>query len=247
MSSTTTSYSCASDIQSASSPRPATSAARPSRRSPRRIRLAIRCSSSTISTRIDYILASFALVRHAHELEALVAAGDHFFLHLTEAGDVVLLLKLRFDGAPLDRRERLAERPRRNVQAREEPAHAGRAGGVGRVVILPVDGAGSRPTAHDHARLGAVDTRLPRIACTHETAVLQLERVLAHVPDIPLLVLRIPVERPLERLSALRDGVAYDGASHAEDVLDLMRHDHVVRLCDAVADAAIVEGRPGLE
>ena len=43
---------CASAIQSASSPAGATSAASPSVTRPRRIRLAIRRSSSTISTRI---------------------------------------------------------------------------------------------------------------------------------------------------------------------------------------------------
>src|SRR5438046_4547214 len=78
---------------------------------------------------------------------------------------------------------------------------------TGWVVLLPVAVARLRIAGHDDSRLGAVDARLPRVACLDEVSVVQLEGVLAHVPDVALLVLRVPVEGPLDRTSAFGDGI----------------------------------------
>jgi hypothetical protein len=49
--------------------------------------------------------------------------------------------------------------------------------------------------------------------------VLELERVLSEVPDVPVLVLGVEVERALDRPSAFGDRVADDSRGDAEDLL----------------------------
>src|SRR4029078_1903780 len=92
-----------------------------------------------------------------------------------------------------------------------------------------------------------VHTGLPGIARANKATVLQFQRLFAHVPDVSLLVLRVPIERALHRHSVLGDGVAYDGAANPEYALDLTRHDHVVGLRDPIADATKVKAGAGLE
>src|SRR5207249_9367461 len=92
------------------------------------------------------------------------------------------------------------------------------------VVLLPIGLAGLWAARHDDPGLGAVDAGLPRVGRLHELAVMELARVLAEVPDVPQLVLRVPVKRPFDRLAARANGVAHDRAGHAEDLLRLVRH-----------------------
>ena len=96
---------------------------------------------------------------------------------------------------------------------------------------------------------GAVDAGLPRVARLHEPAVLELPRVLAHVPDVARLVLRVPVEGLLDRRAALGHGVADDGAVDPEDPLRLVGDDLVVglRRLAVLGDALVVEAGARLE
>src|SRR5262249_51440627 len=116
-----------------------------------------------------------------------------------------------------------------------------------RVVLLAVNGPGARSPAHDDARLGPVHTGLPGVACADQATVLPFERVLAHVPDVSALVLRVPVERALDRSSVLGNRVAHDRAANPEYPLDLTRHDHVVRLPRPVFNPSKVKRGAGPE
>src|SRR5262245_16535328 len=138
------------------------------------------------------------LVRHADQPKELVAAADDLFLDVSDACRVVLRLQLRLDGAPLDGAKRPSVGARRDVHGRvlsEYPRLVERA--AGRVVLLPVDVAGRGMGFHNDPGLPALDSGLPGVTRPYEPAVPQLERSLAHVPDVPLPVLGVPVERPL--------------------------------------------------
>src|SRR6266545_561384 len=87
---------------------------------------------------------------------------------------------------------------------------------TGWVVLLPVAVARLRVAGHDDSGLRAVDPCLPGIACSDEVSMLQLEGFLAHVPDVALLVLRIPVEGALDRAPVFGDRIPDDRASDAE-------------------------------
>src|SRR5262245_38490302 len=161
-------------------------------------------------------------VRDANELEALVPAGDHPLLDLTDPRGVVLLFELRLDRAPLDRPERSSVRPGRHLHQRDGPQHACLVEpAAGRVVLLPIDVARLGVPFHDDPRLAAVDRGSPGVARPHEPAVLQLQRVLAHVPDAAVLVLCVPVEGALHGPPPLGDRVANDRAPDSEDLLRL--------------------------
>ena len=71
-------------------------------------------------------------------------------------------------------------------------------------------------------------------------SILQLERVLAHVPGVALLVLGVPVEGSLDRVPALRHGVAQHRAGHSGDGLRAVEDHLVVDLRGAAPDAAVV-------
>src|SRR4051812_39661563 len=86
-----------------------------------------------------------------------------------------------------------------------------------RVVLLPVGVADPRMAGHDDPGLPALDPRQPRIAGPDHAAMLLLQRELAHVPDVALLVLRVVVEGPLDRDPALGYRVPHDGGLDAED------------------------------
>src|SRR5205823_4402471 len=118
---------------------------------------------------------------------------------------------------------------------------------TGWVVLLPVAVARLRIAGHDDSRLGAVDPRLPRVACLNEMSVLQLQRVLAHVPDVALLVLRVPVEGPLDRAPVFGNRIPDDCAADAEDPLGLTSHDLIVGLRSLSTNPLVVKNRAGLE
>src|SRR5436190_10169273 len=184
----------------------------------------------------------------ADQLEPFVAALGHLLLDLADSGHVVLLLKLRFDRAPLDCGERLPKGPVRHFHAHAEPEHAPliqRA--AGRVILLPVHLVRLRVAAHDDPRLGSVDPSLPGVTCADESAVLEFSGVLPHVPDIALLVLRVPVERSLEWFPILRDRVAHNSAHHSQNPNGLTGYDHVVDLRGLAFEALVMERRARLE
>src|SRR3954464_5612414 len=186
-------------------------------------------------------------VRHADELELLVGSLHHALGDLTDSGRVVLVLGLGLEWTALERDQQPGEGSVGDRQAAVAPQHACLVEGLaGRVVLLPVGVARPRFCGHDDPGLSAVDARLPGVAGLHEAAVLALEGVLAHVPDVALLVLRIPVVGPLDRPSVLGDGVADDGALHAENPFGPTQDDLVVGLRSGSADALVVERGPGL-
>src|SRR5204863_7802961 len=123
---------------------------------------------------------------------------------------VVLLLGLRLERAAFARDEQPLEGAIRNGQASVEPENTRLVEGLARrVVLLPVGVTGPRVRRPDDPGLGPVDARLPRGAGLDEAAVLELEGILAHVPDVALPVLRIPVVGSLDRVAVLGDGVAH--------------------------------------
>ena len=76
---------------------------------------------------------------------------------------------------------------------------------------------------------------------------LEIEGVLAHVPHVALLVLRVPIERSLHRLPMLGDRVPDHRAPDAENGLGLMSYDLIVGLRGLSADAHVVQGGARLE
>src|SRR5262245_55954249 len=156
----------------------------------------------------------------ANQAELLPVPLDDPFEDLADAGDVVLLLGLRLERTELARHDRLLEgavRHRNRAALAEHVRLVQRL--AGRVVLLPVAVAGLRVRRHDDPRLRAVDAREPRVARPDEAAVPPLERVLPEIPNVPVFVLRVVVERQLDRVTAFRDGVADNRRVDAEDVL----------------------------
>src|SRR5437879_238527 len=93
---------------------------------------------------------------------------------------------------------------------------------TGWVVLLPVAISRVRVGRHDDPRPRAVHARPPRVARLDEASMLALEGVLAEIPDVPVLVLRVEVERALDRAAVFGDRIPDDGAADAEDPLLLM-------------------------
>jgi hypothetical protein len=91
--------------------------------------------------------------------------------------------------------------------------------------------------------LAAVHPRQPGGARLDEAAVLALERELAHVPDVALLVLGVVVEGPLDRRAVLGHGVAHDRGLDAEYPLGPVGDDLVVGLRRRSLDTPVVEPR----
>jgi len=117
------------------------------------------------------------------------------------------------------------------------------------VVLLPEGEPRPRIAGNQDAGLCAVDARLPGSFGGH-LAVVELLRVLAEVPDVPVRVLRVPVVRVLLHLPVLRQDIVHDERVDAEDPLRFVRDRHLgaadvpfgVRL--AVHPAASVAHRP---
>ena len=118
---------------------------------------------------------------------------------------------------------------------------------AGRVVLLAVLIARLRVARHDDSGLGALDPRQPRVACLDEVAVLLLQGVLTHVPHVPLLVLRVVVEGPLDRGPVLGHGIPHHRGRDAQDLLGLTGHDLVVDLGGRPTHALVVVRRARLE
>ena len=81
------------------------------------------------------------------------------------------------------------------------------------------------------ARLSAVDACFPGACGADDSAVLVLLGVLAQVPEVALLVLRVPVVGVLDDLPVLADDVVHHAGLDAHDVLRLVGHrdDHPLR------------------
>src|SRR4029453_171601 len=183
-------------------------------------------------------------VLDGHEPELLAVALDHALEHLPHAGHVELLLGLRLERAVLARDQCMVVAA---VQHRHRPAFAEHRGLVERfarrVVLLAVLVSRLRVGRHDDPRLRPVDAGAPRVAGLDEAPVLELERVLSEVPDVPVLFLGVEVERALDRPSAFGDRVADDGRGDAEDLLRPAGDDLLVHLRRPAPHAAVEERR----
>src|ERR1700730_4138962 len=115
-------------------------------------------------------------------------------------------------GALGDRRRRAQAEDLRGVQR-----NAG-------TVFLAVPNADPWMGRHDDARLSLVDARLPRAVRVRDDTVDVFSGVLAEVPDVAGLVLRVPVGRLLLERAILRDDVLDDGAPYAQHDLRPVRH-----------------------
>ena len=73
----------------------------------------------------------------------------------------------------------------------------------------------------------AVDTRLPRARCVFEPSVFVVADRLAEVPDVPLLVLRVPVVGVFDNFTLKLHRVPHDGGAHAHDLFGFVRDDHL--------------------
>ena len=107
--------------------------------------------------------------------------------------------------------------------------------GHARVELLEVAVARHRVGAHDPARRGAVHAGLPRSVEVGPgefafVVVVVVRGDLAHVPDVAVIVLRVPVEGVLDQDAVLIGGVADDQRLDAGDRLGLERREVVVAL-----------------
>ena len=124
--------------------------------------------------------------------------------------------------------------------------------GVAGVPLLPIRHPDLWLGGHDHAGLGAIDAGLPRPLGARDLAVLELLRVLAHVPDVAE---RCPARTsracPRSVSPFQADDVVDDRGLDAEDLLRLVEHrsrrlDWTLRLaiCLGVDPAAAARKRP---
>src|SRR5438067_9337192 len=160
-----------------------------------------------------------------------MVAFDDALADLSDSCDVLLLLRLRLQRAVLARHERPFERAVRDADRAADSEHARLVERfAARVVLLPVAVARPWVCGHDDSGLRAVDAGSPRVARPDEAAVAELEGVLSQVPDVPLLVLSVEVQRALDRARVLGDGVSDNRGANAEDLPRLERHHLVVCL-----------------
>src|SRR4029450_3533586 len=97
------------------------------------------------------------------------------------------------------------------------------------VVLLPVGVADRRVGLHDDPGQRPVDPGLPRALGALDLAVLVVLGVLAHVPDVAVAVLGVPVVGVLGDLVVHAHGVAHHHDRDPHDDLLLVGHlDHVV-------------------
>src|SRR5712691_1411846 len=158
------------------------------------------------------------------EVLFLGTALDHDRAHVANALDVVLVL----DDPTLERRPLAclqgvfepAVRNRDRLAPAEDRRHIL---GVARVVLLAIDVPDARIGFHHDAGLRAFDSGLPRPVAANPLAVDEVRRVLAEVPDVPMLVLRVPVEGLLLTLAPDQYLIEDDGRTDAEDHLRLVR------------------------
>src|SRR5919108_1739304 len=192
-----------------------------------------------------------SVVRDAHELYLLVIAAHGVLLDVPYSLYVVLLLRdprveLR---SRLNRAQRLLVGALGDRDGSAAPQHAGLIERVARVVLLAILVALLRVARHDDSRLRALDAALPGVAHLDEVAVLELARVLPHVPDVPVLVLGVPVEGLLDRPPVGGDGVAHHRAGDTENLNRPWGDDHVVPLGGGAVlrHALVVEAGARLE
>ena len=131
--------------------------------------------------------------------------------HRPDIPDVELLL----DDLRLERRrvlglERAREVAERDADRLVEAEHLRPVLGLARVVLLPVGHADLRLGGEQDARQRSVDARLPGARVAGGLAVLELGRVLAEVPEVAVVVLRVPVERVLDGHAVLGHEVVDD-------------------------------------
>ena len=122
---------------------------------------------------------------------------------------------------PVLRHQDVAERAERDLDPLVEAEDRARVLGFALVVLLAVGLADLWRSRHDDAGLGAVHAGLPG-ALRADLAVGVLLRLLAEVPDVPVTVLGVPVERVLDHLAVLAHHVVHDRGGDAEDLSRLV-------------------------
>src|SRR3954462_15852610 len=127
----------------------------------------------------------------------LLALRDGLLLDHADTAAVPFQLVLLVDRAVLEREQRPLEAAVRRSHSAAAAEHLGLVPGVPGRVLLPVGIAAVRVGEHDDAGLAVADAGLPGPVVLHPAPVLEVARVLAEVPDVALLVLRVPVEGAL--------------------------------------------------
>src|SRR6185436_9718536 len=179
----------------------------------------------------------------------LLALCDGLLLDHADAAAVPLQLILLVDRAVLEREQRPLEKAVRRPHGAAAAEHLGLVHGVPGRVLLPVGITAVRVGEHDDAGLAVADAGLPGPVVLHPASVLEVARVLAEVPDVPLLVLRVPVEGALLGLALREDPVQDHCGLDSHDALLPMRHPDRVELARlaVVTDASVAENGPALE
>src|SRR6185436_17273776 len=179
----------------------------------------------------------------------LLALCDGLLLDHAGAAAVPLQFVLLVDRAVLEREQRPLEEAVRRPCGASAAEHLGLVHGVPGRVLLPVGIAAVRVGEHDDAGLAVADAGLPGPVVLYPAPVLEVARVLAEVPDVPVLVLRVPVEGALLGLALREDPVQDHRRLESHDALLPVRHPDRVELARlaAVADAPIAKDGPRLE
>src|SRR4051794_38999486 len=183
------------------------------------------------------------------QLRELLALRHGLLLDDANAAAVPLQLVLLVDRAVLEREQRPLEEAVRRTHGAAGAEHLGLVHGMPRRVLLPVYIAAVRVGEHDDAGLTVADAGLPGPVVLYPAPVLEVARVLPEVPDVPLLVLRVPVEGALLGLALREDPVQDHRRLDAHDALLAVRHLDRVELARpaVVADAPVAKDGPRLE
>src|SRR5262249_2004105 len=159
----------------------------------------------------------------------------------SDACDVVLVVEhARLERSPLLRLESGARPAVRNRHRCVEAQHAVVVLRLPGIVLLPPGLTGMRPRRHEDSGLGTVTTRAPGALPARDVACpIELGSVLAEVPDVPEVVLRVPVRRPLAELPTEIQAVVDDHARGAVDRDRAPRDGHDVARGLSVLDPAV--------
>jgi len=89
----------------------------------------------------------------------------------------------------------------------------------------------------------AIHAGQPCPGCPYHYAVLELFGIFAHIPDVPILILRKIIKGVFNYLTIDRRCVPYDDAVHAKDLFNVMGDDELVVRDVRAADHRIADGQ----
>src|SRR5215212_81855 len=175
------------------------------------------------------------------QAQALLGPPERDLLDITDATHVVLVL----GGARLERRPLLGL----HRVVRGDEGHRGGCVavedlevilGVSLVELLARRQSHPRMAREEDAGAGAVAAGLPgALARDHVAVAVELLGVLAEVPDVAVVILRVPVVGDLPRLAVSQHHVMDHGGPHAQDPLGPVHDAHPVGEPAVPVDAAI--------